>query len=713
MTHSSTGAEGRRRGGPRSWLRPLAVVLLVPGVTACPPKCEVQELEIVPSTVTVGSDPGTATTFELEARLWKGPPSDRVSISVAESPECKLTWKATESWLSLDQTGEDRARVTIDPGASPSSPGFVKVTAGDAMTSAPGAEIRVEPATVTDQDMVLDKYVAGRAPSAVLVNGTRNDLSEATGPWLTAFVRREAEGQVDVSAEDPSWAAAVLDAGQRMAMYPGPWTSSHDQMGPPPGSSAPVLSIPVALRIAVDASMDAAEIKATVMTDIAAANSILSENRVGVRLEPRDVVTVPSDPWIPFADCPGGDALPSDDEPGVLHLWIVPDLGNLNGLTCPGTKDDPRPVIYIAWQAYTSSTIVHEVGHALGLDLPYKGHAEDSPGLDASNVMSGIGWDTDPFGRHRFTVGQAFRMNADSASWLNWAIEETDGALVRDPGAPRLACQCGAEDPAGRCPRLADDVARPRGGLGDAHAWDCHDRLKLPPGATTANPAGLLAGRSWRDPGNCSVGVPASPGVEGWFLQLDNLTRPGGCPSWAAIFLTDHAPIFQKLVERLGVSWTSSADLWVLDPPDLAPGPRRSVTVGVYYPASEASQADLQMKEAKQVFGNQNRSGIDLALVPHTGSCSPADGEDFSICYQAGGPVVAQLVGKAFGLPLLTAEQQDDPAFAGNVMQPTSSLRGQRLTLGQLFLIHSTLKTEGFPGCPSTTCPPLNADVSP
>jgi hypothetical protein len=711
----STGAASRRHGGPECWLRLIAVVLLVPAVSACPPKCEVTELEIVPAMVMMGSDPVNPTSLRLEARLWSGPASSRFGLSIAEHPECKLSWKTSQSWLSLDPVGDYGARLSINPGTSPSTSAFVTVTAGD-LTTAPGAEIRVLPGTVPSQDMVSAEYLAGGTPSAVVVNGTPSSGGAPPGPWVSAFVRRGVVGQEDASPDGPGWAAAVLDAAHGTVMYPGPWTPGQDQIGPPPPPVA-VRSIPVALRIAVDASHNPVVVLNAAKDDIGAANSVLAENRVGVALEALSIKTIPAAEVGPeFADCLTGDDLtPIDDQPGMLHLFYVGKLGNLTGLTCPATDARPQPVIYIAFGTYSTISLPHEVGHALGLVVPLRGHAENSPGFDASNVMSNVDWDKDPFGRQRFTVGQAFRMNADSASWLNWTTDAAGITPLRVESVPLLGCQCGAADPAGRCPRLGDDVARRRGGLGDSQTWDCDDRLKLPAVGVGERAAGLLAGRRWRDPpGHCTRGLPGSQMSGANQLRFANLTRPGKCPSWAAIFFSGHTPIFRELQERPAMVWTDVSEPWSLSPVPVLE-PKRPVTAGVYYPSSEAVPATSQIAEAKWVFGEGNLSGLALTILPHPGPCVPGTGDDVFICYSSSGPTVAQLLGEAFGLPLLTPTEENDPAYLVNVMQPAASKRGDRLTLGQLFLIHSTLKTGDFPNCTLApeSCPPLTADATP
>jgi hypothetical protein len=70
-------------------------------------------------------------------------------------------------------------------------------------------------------------------------------------------------------------------------------------------------------------------------------------------------------------------------------------------------------VVYVSTSHHSSTTLAHELGHALGLN--------DEELLGALNIMNGILPDG-PQGaeaRSRLTVGQAFRMNVWNDSWIN------------------------------------------------------------------------------------------------------------------------------------------------------------------------------------------------------------------------------------------------------------------------------------------------------
>lgn len=721
MTDPRVGGKETHRGETRRWSRLAAVVLLIPAVSACPKDCPVTEIEVVPSSVVVESDPVSSTSFELEARLWTGTATARKSM--LPSADCPVQWTAHSalSWLHVvgSPTGL-RATLKIDPGVHPVLSGFIKAKAGGKITT-PGTEVRVVPASVTDQDIVHGVYSAGAPASAALVNGSRVAGGGPSQMQLSAFVRSGLVGSLVDGTDAPPWTAAVLDPRQAMVMYSGSLDAPNAEVPPLPVPPVPLRRIPVALRVRVDAVDNPAEALTFAKLDLEAANSILAESRVGVAFDFTDIATItPTGAGPVIADCLTGDELtPAGDRPTLLHVIYVSAMGGATGLTCAATDERPHATIYISKRSYYAATLVHEFGHVLGLVMPQRGHTEALSGFDGSNVMAGENWDTDPLGRQRLTVGQAFRMNADAGSWLNWATDD-GGHLIRPDDALRLECQCGHNDPTGFCPRVVDDVARARGGSGASNPWDCYDRLQLPWVEASEDVTGVVAGRQWRDPpGTCTAAIPGTR-VDHWgasFLQFRNLTRPGTCPSWAAVFFGSHAPVYQDLTETTSAAWTDVSEQRALGD---ALAAKLTVRVNLYYLASQEIQVKEEGAAASQTFGSDNPTGLDLSItydggtaVPNPCPANPPGG--FSICYPDGGSTVSQLVGAALGLPPLTAIDQSKSAYAANAMQPAAATPNQHLTLGQLVHIHSSLRTAGFPDCTAEPkrCPPLEADGSP
>jgi hypothetical protein len=115
--------------------------------------------------------------------------------------------------------------------------------------------------------------------------------------------------------------------------------------------------------------------------------------------------------------------------------------------------------------------LAHELGHVLGLVAPYQGHVavagqDPLPGFTSKNLM----WEWhDGHSRQNpdhFSLGQVFRMNVDSRSWVcrvgtscpQWAGLPTNGQCQDDlgvPSYPSTPCPC---LPADLSPPLNDEV---------------------------------------------------------------------------------------------------------------------------------------------------------------------------------------------------------------------------------------------------------------
>ncbi|MEO7987694.1 MAG: hypothetical protein ABI766_14275, partial [Gemmatimonadales bacterium] len=516
-------------------------------------------------------------------------------------------------------------------------------------------------------------------------------------------------------------------------MYPVTWNPAPNPSSPP--TTTPVRVMPVATRVFLTGDdLSTRQSNATLFAndEIDYANSVFRDNRVGIELDAVDAksVTPPNTPGFEtdIADCAEGDRITGDQdhmpstEP-MLHIYLVDGTGSsADAFTCGASDTRPYPVIYLA-VGRSGTILLHEVGHALGLDLPGAGHTDDIPGFDPADVMAGGYADSDDVWRSRLTIGQVLRMNADAGSWLTWATN-IGGTAFWPTTAPRLACQCGHQDPTGRCPRLSDDVARKRGGLGGLQDWDCGDQIWMDPLDFGENPLALVAGREWR-----TALVECPRFFTGYRLDHDgrmylrlgkatqqvNLTRPGSCQAWAAIFFENHRPVFRSDAAMDG-AWSVAADTryarHVLSP-------MSTVAVHVWYDIKDDGLIAAALAGTEQVYGKVNRGGLLFAWTRHNTlpTTCPSDIAGSPIKYQVcwsstSGPTIPQLLGQKWGLHLLTGVELSNAVYAGNVMDPTAP--GNTLTLGQLFHVHAMLKTPGFDcSTPTSDCPPLEADAAP
>ena len=94
---------------------------------------------------------------------------------------------------------------------------------------------------------------------------------------------------------------------------------------------------------------------------------------------------------------------------------------------------------------WSSGTLAHELGHTLGLRVPYSGHTLLVEGFGSSNLMWPYESDASHAPRASYSLGQVFRINLDSRSWMRMYTTESR--------------RCDGTDGDRFCPALARDVA--------------------------------------------------------------------------------------------------------------------------------------------------------------------------------------------------------------------------------------------------------------
>lgn len=116
--------------------------------------------------------------------------------------------------------------------------------------------------------------------------------------------------------------------------------------------------------------------------------------------------------------CPPAHTRPSRFTPGMINVYFVYSIfGGLKGLYCPRADSN---VVLISTQLADEATLAHELGHAYALQHT-RGSVDGPPydwypgELKNDNIM----WTEDATSRTTFSLGQVFRMIADSASMLH------------------------------------------------------------------------------------------------------------------------------------------------------------------------------------------------------------------------------------------------------------------------------------------------------
>lgn len=656
-----------RRGGWRRLPSKLAAAAVVCAAGGCSEWCHhpppVTAVEVVPHLVFVGPGPAHAASFELEARLWTGPSDDRRSI--ADLQGYPLQWTSSQpSWLKVSQQQGQRVVMQLVNGYPDVGAEAIVTASVGGMTSSPGAQvIVVTSAAASGNDTANAEYAADLPPDAVVVNGIFEE-GGSCAESLSALVRTSLLGQVrhDCMGSEATWGISVLATDHAVVVSKEGWTPQDDPVDV--GSlQGDLRTLPVALWIAVGPDGDPSSVADIAKADVELANTILTANRAGILLEilNSSTITDPAEIAAIGGDCQSANDLTVSRKPGVLNVYYIDGLAaSERGEQCGWREEFKQPAVYISANNHDPITLVHEMGHALSLVLPGAGHSNILPGFDHTNVMTSGAVDNDPTGRIRFSVGQVFRMNVDSSSWLNWATK--NGLPVREQAAPRLACQCGAngegKELRGPCPRLVDDVALPSEGPGEFHPWDCYDEIHLKGTDLSQDTAvALLAGRRWRSPlGTCTPDLPGRLsryfGSEMRFL-FENVTSPGSCPSWAAIFFKKHGVMYLPLQEQLGDAWWDSRNERVV----FKPVPKTvEVPVHVYYAPATKPLAEEDSTQASKTFGESNWTGIllkfafdETSSISETGNCLPSVGTagEINVYYVVqSDPLFARLNGK-------------------------------------------------------------------
>lgn len=732
-------------------LRLVVAALVVAATGSCshchhPPA--VTAVAVVPPLVYAGRNATQTATFELEARIWTGALSDRHRM--ADSARiADLQWSSSQPWLVLVRQHDDRALFSI-ANSFPGDGAEAIVTARIGSTSGTARLVMVTPGKAEGNDTLVGPYTDDLPPASVVVNGVRSS-GESCTVSMVGFVRASILGQLQAPCPSPAapWGIALLGVDQAVTLEKYDWTASDDAVDRS-AAKEPVRELPVAVWIAIgpnalepeeDAGTLRQEVMDVALADLELADTLFLRSRAGIGFYLADSTTITSPQTLAAIgnDCFAANALSTHYEPGVINLYYVRELADMRGVEC-GSQRTAQNAIYLAWKAHSATTLTHELGHLLSLTLPRDGHTDALPGFDLTNVMASGLSDADARGREEFTTGQVFRMNADSASWLNWA--RTNGHLVREASAPRLACQCRLDDSAPPCPTLVSDLAPPSERVGEFNRWECSDELHLKGTGGSDSAVGLLAGRRWRSPDRCSTDLPAK--LDRHFgdevrLQVANLTHPGDCPSWAAIFFRQRGIMYLELVDQSDTAWTDIRNERLVF--DRIPE-RYQLPVHVrYLQAGLKDHAVSDTIAAAQAFGVANRSGIalvfDLAQGSAPDACPehPGAGPDVRVSYPSPGHItVASCIGgtlRAFDLPVandypsttvahyvgrtLGLEDVEGTDFKDNLMQHESTARGTTLTLGQVFRINVSLSLiAGIDTCNGAgQCPSLGADLRP
>ena len=156
---------------------------------------------------------------------------------------------------------------------------------------------------------------------------------------------------------------------------------------------------------------------------------------------------------------------------GRLNVYVVSPVNGVDGGTAAGAScfaEGASDIIFLDVTASLDFTLMHEIGHALGLVRPTWGHTDGLRGFreaatdEPLNVMAGAK-ELSPL---YFSVSQVVRMTMATESWLNQPSASSGTTLRQRQSAAGVvplivACGCPETVATPDCPALRKDIARP------------------------------------------------------------------------------------------------------------------------------------------------------------------------------------------------------------------------------------------------------------
>jgi hypothetical protein len=243
---------------------------------------------------------------------------------------------------------------------------------------------------------------------------------------------------------------SIFSATNAMA-WESPVTTWTDNMGDVHTSSLQgIINMPVSVWIA-DTN---AAVAAQAVNDMANANQLYAQNKVGVQFQPT-FTNVSSNAGavttIGTASCGAVAAIRASAfySANALNIYYV--NGAFTGENCARTTPVGDGNISYLGTLANLATLAHEIGHALGLrPAGSGGHTNTVAGFGTNNVM----WGGGIAARDHFSLGQAFRMNTHTDVWGGTML--INNGLRPGPGRA-----CAPLTTSDLCPALPADWVRP------------------------------------------------------------------------------------------------------------------------------------------------------------------------------------------------------------------------------------------------------------
>ena len=339
-----------------------------------------------------------------------------------------------------------------------SSTGTYRVIAqASGSTLSDTSTVTITPLSTAPDAVKLMNQLPPTASATVLIDGPRSGSCDTDNVFLGS-------GTINVgSLLAPSTLCpaevAVFSSGNAMRLDTpvNSWTNN--------GGDVRNETLAAPIRVPVVIWLITARIGIDPLAELVNANALFSDQKIGIDFDTSPGVEhdYSSDP---SARAVVGDRC--DYAPGVRNSAYYQEHAlNFYYVSAINHPDDPigwncvdagaPNQIYVSMSSRTITTLAHEIGHALGLQIPFDGHINT---LDADgNVIAMRGFGPDSalnlmwswgVGRDVLTLGQAYRMSVERNSWVNLAPSLRSGQPVKDCG-----CNPFHQD---SCPRLARNL---------------------------------------------------------------------------------------------------------------------------------------------------------------------------------------------------------------------------------------------------------------
>lgn len=401
----------------------------------------VGRVEVVPSTATVIE----GSLFQIRARLrtsagklipectcnqpeWSFSPDDETLKPFGADPSPQaLTLQAADD-LTLS---EKIITVTATVGGV-SGTGRITVvkapTSGDRIVGDHDRGAALDFALVTGRDATAGPGCADEdhdAPHAFAGVQPLGNLVEDAACKKDASQTMEEDGNVAVFSVD----GKVEYTGRKPSFS---WTAGSNDVVDVRSDVRPPAPITVLLAVWVSANVGTPRFASALATrDVGLANDIFRRNRTGIQFAIRgnapkritlgEVHSYPCNNFESYLDL--SQEVPDLMDGKVVHVIYIKDTSiTAKGASCGVPDQKKSGLIFIFMLNYMPTTLAHELGHMLGLTTPCYGHTKDIYGAIAGFESNNVMWTSpDPHSnilRDHFSLGQAFRMSLDTASWV-------------------------------------------------------------------------------------------------------------------------------------------------------------------------------------------------------------------------------------------------------------------------------------------------------